>query len=150
MSPKLFIITVGVQYGNRPDDEKHPLGLTADRYTVIEAPDIEVARKIAFAIFDQQWAFIYEYGTDYDDEKLAQYHPGGEQLRIAWIEDPNALQVMADDDKLLARQDAVGRVIRSSSGFPLFDLDHPDPGALPSLDFAKPHGHVGDHFEARL
>lgn len=116
--PKLFIMTVGVQYGRREDDEPHPLGIFADEYVVIEAPNEEMARAIAFAITDRKFAFLYDYDS-YPDEKLTQYHPAGERLRIAWIDDPAAMEVMAANDA----QDARTKAIRTSTGFPLFDLN---------------------------
>lgn len=77
-------MTVGVQFGRRADDMRHDWGLHGDGYTVIEAPDEEAARKIAFAVFGMQWAFLYDR-AEYPDFKLEQYHPAGEELRIAFV-----------------------------------------------------------------
>jgi hypothetical protein len=57
-----------------------------DGYAVIEAPDIEVARKIAAAIFGTQWAFIYEKADFIDDGTAAKWHHSGEMLRIGWTQ----------------------------------------------------------------
>lgn len=84
---KQFIMTVGVQYTNddRYPETVHPLGVTGDGYTVIEAPDKETARNLAFALTDGKFAFIYDR-EEYGEDRLADYHPAGEQLRIAWLE----------------------------------------------------------------
>jgi len=74
-----FFVTFGVQFGRRPGDQKHPLGMYADGYAVIEAVDIGMARGIAHAIFDRAWAFVYE-------KPPAERHaPKGELLRIKWV-----------------------------------------------------------------
>ena len=75
-----YFITFGVQYKANPitDDQRHPLGMHSEGYAVIEAPDREMARAIAFAIFDRQWAF------DYDHKPEDQFAPAGELMRILW------------------------------------------------------------------
>lgn len=79
-----FYVTFGVQYGRREDDDQHPLHMYGDGYAVIEAPDMEMARRIAFAIFEQQWAFIY--GAEFMlNDRRDEWHPAGELLRIAWL-----------------------------------------------------------------
>jgi hypothetical protein len=86
MKIREFYCTFGVQYGRRPDDDVHPLGMFADGYAVIEAPNIEIARRMAGAIFEQAWAFVY-------NEKPKDRHaPKGELLRIAWMENGNERQ----------------------------------------------------------
>ncbi len=82
--PEAFYVTFGVQYGHRDDDEKHAFGMYHDGYAVIEAPNYEVARSIAIAVFGQEWAFIYMKEDFIDDGTDKKYHPLGEQLRIAW------------------------------------------------------------------
>ncbi|QGZ16771.1 hypothetical protein PBI_DEWDROP_124 [Microbacterium phage Dewdrop] len=83
-----YAITFGVQY--KPfsefmhEDEKHPLGMHGNGYAVIEAPDREMARGIAFAIFGKQWSFDYELAEILGDERKQQFYPDGELLRIAW------------------------------------------------------------------
>lgn len=54
---KEFVVTVGVQYGR----ETHPTlpGITGDHYVRIEARDEEEARRLACAVLDNRWAFIY-------------------------------------------------------------------------------------------
>lgn len=79
-----YAITFGVQYGRRPDDDRHPLGMFADGYAVIEAPDGETARKIAFAVFGQQWAFDYPLSEFLREGSHELSRRAGELLRIAW------------------------------------------------------------------
>lgn len=80
-----YYVTIPVRYGHRDDDDKHPLGLFHDGYVVIEAPDYEIARSIAIAVFGEQgWAFIYMKEDFIDDGTDKKYHPLGELLRIAW------------------------------------------------------------------
>lgn len=81
-----FLITVGVEFGNHESQESHPLGVTGNGFSIIEAPDENIARNIAFAIFERKWAFMYDRERDYSEEKIQQWHPDGEQLRIAWID----------------------------------------------------------------
>jgi hypothetical protein len=56
-------------------------------YVVIEAPDREVARRMAEAIFGREWAFDYDMGdgTWMEENLRLGYHPAGELLRIAWL-----------------------------------------------------------------
>lgn len=74
-----FFITFGVKYGRREGDEKHPLGMYADGYAVIEAPSESVARTITQAIFGEAWAFMYT------SVPMKQYAKAGELLRIRWV-----------------------------------------------------------------
>jgi hypothetical protein len=74
-----FFVTFGVQYGRQEDDDKHPLGMYSDGYAVIEAPDMETARAMAFAIFDEKYSFIYP------DEPEFRHAPRGELMRIKWV-----------------------------------------------------------------
>lgn len=89
-----WYITFGVQYGRREGDEHHPLGMFSDGYAVIEAPTHEMARRLAFAIFEQKWAFLYS-------ERPTQKHaPAGELLRIAWVSEiEGVVQLWARDQK---------------------------------------------------
>jgi hypothetical protein len=75
-----WYITFGVQYGRRQGDEHHPLGMFSDGYAVIEAPTHDMARAMAFAIFEQKWAFLYS------EPPGKRHAPAGELLRIAWIQ----------------------------------------------------------------
>jgi len=75
-----WYVTFGVQFGRRPGDDHHPLGMFSDGYAVIEAPTDEMARGIARAIFGQHWAFLYH------DKPAEKYVPAGELLRLAWIQ----------------------------------------------------------------
>lgn len=79
---KEFFITFGVQYKAEPDpnypEEAHPLGMHGNGYAVIEAPDSEIARHIAFAVFGNQWAFFY------DEAPEERFAPAGELLRLGW------------------------------------------------------------------
>jgi hypothetical protein len=79
-----FYVTFGVQYSGRPDGTPHPLGMHKDGYAVIEAPDLEMARRIAHAIFSDKYAFIYPKSEFIDDGTAAKWHHSGEMLRIAW------------------------------------------------------------------
>jgi len=74
-----WYITFGVQYGRREDDDKHPLRMYSDGYAVIEAPDEEMARRIAKAIFEDEWSMIYSVIPE------RQFAAAGELLRIAWL-----------------------------------------------------------------
>lgn len=53
-----FYLTFGVKYGQ----EKHPIHswVDPDGYVIIYAPNEAKARKMAFEIFDQYWAFLTE------------------------------------------------------------------------------------------
>jgi hypothetical protein len=74
-------VTFGVQY-DKP--EKHPLGMTKDGYVVIEAPNMETAKRIAHAIFGEYFAFVYDKYRFIDGGMAAKWHHSGEMLRIAW------------------------------------------------------------------
>jgi hypothetical protein len=75
-----YFITFGVQY----EHDDHPLGMHPSGYAVIEAPDMETARAIAFAIFDTAYAFVYDREHFIDDGTKMRWHPLGELLRISW------------------------------------------------------------------
>jgi hypothetical protein len=81
-----FFVTFGVQYGRREGDLEHPLGMYSDGYAVIEAPDLHTARKIAHAIFDDKWSFIYDKDDFIHDGTAKRWHPAGELLRIRWTQ----------------------------------------------------------------
>lgn len=101
-----FIMTVGIQYtGDEATGWIHPLGLTAAGYTVIEAPSYELARSIAGTITDREFSGVYEHVAA---DRLAFYHPDGEQLRIAWVtpttDAPKELRRSADVTSVLEEQ----------------------------------------------
>lgn len=78
-------VTFGVQYGHRPDDPKHPLGMLADGYAVVEAPDRETARRLIVAVFGTEWSFDYSAEEFLlGDTPVSRWHPDGELLRISW------------------------------------------------------------------
>ena len=80
-----WFVTFGVQYARDPNfGERHPMGMHADGFAVIEAPDEETARKIAFAIFGQKWSFLYGHQEWVDKDMEARWAPAGELLRIGW------------------------------------------------------------------
>ena len=81
-------VTFGQKYAR---DEKygelHPLGMHRDGYAIIEAPDLEMAQKIAGAIFGEQYAFIYDAAHFIEDGTKERWysHDDAMPLRIAWI-----------------------------------------------------------------
>jgi len=79
-----YYVTFGVQYSGSPNGTPHPLGMHKDGYAVIEAPDLEMARRIANAIFGDKYAFIYPKSEFIDDGTAAKWHHAGELLRICW------------------------------------------------------------------
>lgn len=75
-----FFVTFGVQYtGDTRNGEIHPLGFTHRQYVVIEAPDLDMAQRIAKAIFGETYSMIYD-----DEHYSRKYQPEGEALRIVW------------------------------------------------------------------
>lgn len=72
-----YRITFGLKYSR----ETHPQFPAAhpDGWLTILAAREEVARLIANAVLDRDWAFLYSGPFD---EKWAQYHPMGELARI--------------------------------------------------------------------
>lgn len=85
-----FFVTFGVQFSRSPGADRHPLRMHKDGYAVIEAPDMETARKIAYAIFGDKYAFIYDTANFIDDGTAARWHHAGELLRIAWLPAPDS------------------------------------------------------------
>lgn len=79
-----FYITFGVQFSRGPNGDPHPLGLYSDGYAVIEAPEIDTARKIARAIFGDAWAMIRDEEEFIEGGIAARWHHAGELLRIRW------------------------------------------------------------------
>lgn len=80
-----FFVTFGVQYTLDPErGEQHPLGMHKDGYAVIEAPDMATAQRIADAIFERRYSFIYDYADFVIGGTRDRWHPDGELLRIAW------------------------------------------------------------------
>jgi hypothetical protein len=88
-----FIMTVGVGYGHRPDDDQHPLGLHGDGYTVIEAVDTQAAYAVAAAVVEMQYAFIYPRDEDAETMIRKWHTASGEELRIAMLA-PDESQVL--------------------------------------------------------
>jgi len=80
-----FYVTFGVQFSRHPGADVHPLGMVKEGYAVIEAPDMDIARKIAHAIFGNLWAFIRDKEEFIDGGIAAKWHHEGELLRIAWV-----------------------------------------------------------------
>ena len=78
-----YYVTFGVQYAH----ESHPMGMHPAGYAVIEAPDMETARAIAFAVFGQEYAFIYDKEHFIDDGTRDRWHTGrGVMLHIKWLD----------------------------------------------------------------
>jgi hypothetical protein len=83
-----FYATFGVQYsGDAESGEIHPLGMTRDNYVVIEAPDLRTAQRMADAIFEQSYAFIYPRSTFIDGGMYERWYadkPLARALTIRW------------------------------------------------------------------
>lgn len=78
-SVKDFYITFGVQYNHEPHPViDHPS--LANGYVVIEAPDYETARRLAFAVFGQKFSMIYDSWERPEDR----FAPLGEVGRYSW------------------------------------------------------------------
>lgn len=87
METSEFFVTFGVQYtGDPKTGDVHPLGLSKDNYVVIEAPNFAMAQRIAGAIFEQKYSFIYDEDNFIKDGTRDRWysHDGAEALRIAW------------------------------------------------------------------
>jgi len=80
-----YFVTFGVQFSRHPGADVHPLGMFKEGYAVIEAPDMDMAHKIAYAIFGDFWAFIRDREEFIDGGIAARWHHDGELLRIAWV-----------------------------------------------------------------
>lgn len=83
-----FYVTFGVQYTNdETTGEIHPLGMHGKGYAVIEAPDMETARAMAFAIFDNKYAFIYDWDNFMGDGTFERWYSTqeGPLLTIKWV-----------------------------------------------------------------
>jgi hypothetical protein len=83
-----FYVTFGVQYTNDPlTGEPHPLGMHKDGYAVIEAPDLATAQRIANAVFDQQYAFVYDWDDFMGDGTFEKWYSDQEAplLTIKWV-----------------------------------------------------------------
>lgn len=81
-----WYVTFGVQFTKSENSVPHPLRMHADGYAVIEAPDIDMARRIARAIFGDAWASIRDHAEFIDGGMAARWHHDGELLRIAWLD----------------------------------------------------------------
>lgn len=96
-------VTFGVQYG--ADETRHvihPLGMLGTGYAVIEAPDSETARAIAFAIFERKFSMIYtaeEFLHDQDKHQF--WYPDGELLRISWQDREHLQELAALEQRLV-------------------------------------------------
>lgn len=78
------IIAIAVTFGS---DHTHPEisdKKLADGYMVVEAPTYEMARNIAFAITGGVHAFDYPLDEFLKKERVAEWYPLGELLRIKW------------------------------------------------------------------
>ncbi len=77
VTTRLYYVTFGVQYRQ----EEHPTmpGVDPDGYFTIEAPNATIARRIANALFDQHWAFMYHEPQDHQC-------PLGELGRVVLVE----------------------------------------------------------------
>lgn len=74
-----FVVTFGMQYNTVPHPViDHPR--LADGYVVIEAPDYDTARRLAFALFGQKFSMIY----DHLHRLRVEYYPLGELARYSW------------------------------------------------------------------
>jgi hypothetical protein len=91
-----FYVTFGVQYSKHPEADRHPLRMHKGGYAVIEAPDLEAARAIAYETFGDRYAFIYDRANFIDDGTAAKWHHDGELLRIT----AKRKLVFADEEKL--------------------------------------------------
>lgn len=87
MAVEEFYVTFGVQYtGNEETGEVHPLGMTRQAYAVIEAPDLETARAMAFAIFGEKYSFIYDWDNFMGDGTYEKWYAGRDAaLTIKWM-----------------------------------------------------------------
>lgn len=85
-----FYVTFGVQYtGSAVTGEVHPLGMTKDNYVVIEAPNYDIAHRIAGAIFGQEWSRLYNWNEFMGDGTFERWYnkPGAHALTIKWIQE---------------------------------------------------------------
>lgn len=80
MTIKPFYVTFGLKYRPHPEPgaPTHPLGMNGSGWATIEAPNVDVARGIALAVFDTDFAFLY------DEPRSLEMYPEGELLRIEW------------------------------------------------------------------
>lgn len=75
-----FMVTFGVQYNHEPHPViDHPRLATG--YVIIEAPDYDTARRLAFALFGQKFSMIYD---DLNRRQALEYYPLGELGRYSW------------------------------------------------------------------
>lgn len=89
MGIESYYVTFGVQYTNdETTGEVHPLGMHKDGYALIEAPDMETARAMAFAIFDEKYAFIYDWNHFFGDGTYNKWYwtQAEPLLTIRWIQ----------------------------------------------------------------
>jgi hypothetical protein len=84
-----FYVTFGVQYSLDPErGELHPLGMHKDTYAVIEAPDFATAQRMANAIFQEKYAFIYDWDNFMGDGTYERWYSGKDAaLIIKWIQE---------------------------------------------------------------
>lgn len=87
-----FMVTFGVQYNAEPHPViDHPR--LADGYLVIEAPDYETARRLAFALLGQKFSMVYD---SLDRSRMENYYPLGELARYSW--DGPGLNTLPESD----------------------------------------------------
>ena len=80
----MALTAIAVTFGS---DHTHPEisdKKLADGYMVVEAPTYEIARNIAFAITGGVHAFDYPLEEHLAQEKVHEWYPLGELLRIKW------------------------------------------------------------------
>lgn len=84
-----FYVTFGVQYTKDPEKgEAHPLGMHADGYALIEAPDMATAIRIANAVFEQKYAFLYDWEHFMGDGTFTRWYSTQAEplLTIKWVQ----------------------------------------------------------------
>lgn len=84
-----FYVTFGVQYTLDPErGETHPLGMHKDGFAVIEAPDFATAQRMANAVFEQKYAFIYDWDNFMGDGTFTKWYADqeGPLLTIKWVQ----------------------------------------------------------------
>lgn len=89
-----YLVTFGVRYNT----EQHPVidhPRLADGYLIIEAPDYETARRLAFALLGQKFSMIYD---QFDRGRVEAHHPLGELARYSW--DGPGLNTLPDEDAI--------------------------------------------------
>lgn len=104
-SVQSFVMTVGIKYKHGDHGPQHPLGLHGDGYTIIEAPNYDIAHGIAVAITGREFAFLYSPSVETED-MLRKWHHTGEELRVSWLR-PGAMSALASVERELRRPSTV-------------------------------------------